>query len=127
MCFQLTVIGLAQEPLVVSGDEIMTVGIKKKWLDKRLFVNLSQEEGCACSLLSDDADWKEPIWKLRGNALPRLAGTLRSLHGMFEAGFEFEAMWINDQIKQRFKVSIDELLTLVNENRIANFTRYIVL
>jgi hypothetical protein len=126
VCFQLTVIGHAHEPLEISGNEILTFRVQKKWLDKRLFVYLSEDGSCACSLLSEGADWNEPVWKLRGEILPRLAATLGSLHGKFEGGFTFEALWLGDQIKQQAKVSIDELVGIINENRIANFNCYSV-
>ncbi len=126
VCFQLSVIGYAHEPLKISGDEILTFRVNKKWFDKRLFVYLSEDNsGCACSLLGDDADWNQPI-NLRREILPRLAATVVSLHGKFEGGFNFEALWIGDQIKHQAKASMAELLEMINENRIANFTSYLV-
>jgi len=44
---------------------------------------ISEQGGCACSLLGDDADWGAATWAMRPEVLERLAKTLEilSLHG----------------------------------------------
>ncbi|HEY9734002.1 MAG TPA: hypothetical protein V6C89_18985 [Drouetiella sp.] len=70
--------------------------------------------------MSDAADWNAPLWSLREEILPGLATALKLLHDNFEGGFNLEALWISDT------VSLDELVSLIRENSLANFTRYIV-
>src|SRR3954469_20940808 len=40
---------------------------------------ISERGGCACSLLSDDADWNAKFWAMRPEVLNRLAQTFQSL------------------------------------------------
>src|SRR5688572_10815065 len=57
---------------------------------------ISEAGGCACSLLSDDADWNADAWAMRPELLEPLARTLEALA---EAGLEalaIEALWIGE-------------------------------
>jgi hypothetical protein len=119
MCFQIIAKGYAREPFALSDCGALKFGVRKHWFDKRISVHIS-ETGCACSLLSDAADWNAPLWSLREEILPGLATALKLLHDNFEGGFNLEALWISDT------VSLDELVSLIRENSLANFTRYIV-
>ena len=118
--------GYASEPSSDTEDGILSLRVQRNRFDKRVVVHLSDGSDCACSLLHDDADCNEPIWKLRDEVLPKLVQTLTLLHKKFEGGFNFEALWVSDRVKHQPNVTLDELLDLIRENRLGNFTRYIV-
>lgn len=125
MCFELTVIGPADHSADLSIETPLYVRVERKWLDKRPYVKISEGgPGCACALLSDDADWSETSVILRSEVLPSLITTLKSLHADFSGHFEFEARWIGDPIKHKVAVTIDELFQVIENNDIAQFTRY---
>jgi hypothetical protein len=85
-----------------------------------------KDEGCACSLLTDDADWNDPTWDLRPDLLPDLALALLFISELVTDGYIFEALWVGDHPERRVEVSIDELLQIVQSNQIGQKARYIV-
>lgn len=83
-------------------------------------------EGCACSMLTDDADWNAPAWDIQPTLLPHLANSLAFISERASQGFIFEALWAGDRPEKNLEVSPDELLSIVQENRVGTKTRYIV-
>ena len=81
-------------------------------------------EGCACSMLTDDADWNAPAWDIRPVLLPYLANTLRFISERAPNGFILEALWAGDKPGENLELSLDELLNLVRANRIGTRARY---
>jgi len=88
---------------------------------------ISEAGGCACSLLSDDADWNAEVWAFRHDVLARLAATLQSLAGSVTDGATVEALWIGDNVKETRSVSTADLVELARTNRLGTRTRYEVL
>src|SRR5262245_36415068 len=63
-------------------------------------VSLSERgKGCACSMLTDDADWNAATWDLREDVVSALADTLTTIHRHAGNGFAFEGLWIGDRPK----------------------------
>jgi hypothetical protein len=83
-------------------------------------------EGCACSMLTDEADWNAPTWDLREEVLPDLALALLFISETASNGFNFEAIWAGDKPEKSLEVSLNELLELVQQNRVGTKARYIV-
>jgi len=83
-------------------------------------------EGCACSMLTDEADWNAPAWDIQPTLLPPLANSLAFISERAANGLILEALWAGDRPEKNLKVSPDELLSIVRENRIGTKTRYIV-
>lgn len=83
-------------------------------------------EGCACSMLTDDADWNAPAWDIQPTLLPHLANSLALISDRASEGFTFEALWAGDKPEKYLEVSPNELLSIVRENRVGTKTRYIV-
>ena len=81
-------------------------------------------EGCACSMLADDADWDAPAWDIRPAVLPSLANTIRFISERAPNGFILEALWAGDKAGENLELSLDELLNLVRANRIGARARY---
>ena len=55
-------------------------------------------QGCACSMLHDDADWDAPAWRMRPEVLPRLASTLAKIREHSSEPFTFQARWVGDEV-----------------------------
>ncbi len=83
-------------------------------------------EGCACSMLTDDADWNDPAWDMRREVLPDLALALLFISELASKGFIFEALWAGDKPEKNVEVSLDEILEIVQRNEIGTKTRYTV-
>src|SRR5215216_2362155 len=50
-------------------------------------------EGCACSMLTDNADLNAPTWDFRPEVLPDLALALLFIFELASNGYIFEALW----------------------------------
>lgn len=80
--------------------------------------------GCACSLLSDDADWNADSWAMRPEILDRLAETIRVLVEEGPARLTIEALWIGEAPQQTTETTAAELVTLARSSRLGTRTRY---
>lgn len=94
--------------------------------DPRLSISEAGGGGCACSMLTEQADWNAPAWDVRPELLQPLANTLAFISERAPAGFVLEALWAGDNPEKSVEISIDDLLDLVRENRMGTKTRYIV-
>ena len=83
-------------------------------------------EGCACSMLTDGADWNAPAWDIRPALLPHLANALALISGRAPNGFILEALWAGDKPQESHESSLEELMNIVRANRIGTKARYIV-
>ena len=83
-------------------------------------------EGCACSMLTDEANWNAPTWDLRNEVLPDLALALLFISELASNSFNFEARWAGEKPGKNLEVSLSELLEIVQQNRIGTKVRYIV-
>ncbi len=118
---------LAEQIAVASTfSEGLEVQAKQRWLRRRTpFLSIFEHsQGCACSLLTDDADWDAPAWDMHELALPKLASTLRKLRDSCSQGFVFEAMWIGDAPAEERRVTIDELVEIIREGKVGTKTKY---
>ncbi len=86
--------------------------------------SISEAGGCACSLLTDEADWEAPYWSLRADMLEPLASML---HGIASAGldeFTLEALWSGEEPDREEQVSVSELLACIRSGQVGTRTRY---
>ena len=83
-------------------------------------------EGCACSMLTDEADWNAPTWDIQPALLPHLANTFAFISEQAPNGFILEALWAGDKPERILELPLDELLDIVRSNRIGTKARYIV-
>jgi hypothetical protein len=84
----------------------------------------SSKEGCACSLLHDDADWNAEHWLLKPAGLPRLEETIVRFNGLAKDGFTFQALWMGEKPETTVDVTVDEMRALVRQNGIGTKVRY---
>ena len=83
-------------------------------------------QGCACSMLTDNADWNASTWEFQSALLPLLGSTVAFISERAPNGFIIEAIWAGDKPKKLLEVSLDELHYIVRRNSIATKARYIV-
>lgn len=79
----------------------------------------SRDGGCSCSLLSDNADFNEPVWEMEPDVLEPLATALQVL-GEEAGGFTFQAIWMGEHSQTSSEPSLPEFLQDVRNNRIKN-------
>ena len=87
--------------------------------------HFSRDGGCSCSLMTDAADWKAPVWALAPDVLAGLAAALQLLHEE-AGGFTFQATWIGDTPEAQERVALRDVLNDVRENRVKNKFVYVV-
>jgi hypothetical protein len=87
---------------------------------------VSEEGGCACSLLSDDADWNAETWAMRPQVLERLAQTLEILSLRGPKELLFEALWVGDAVQEIVQVTPTQLGQLARSSKLGTHTRYAI-
>jgi hypothetical protein len=83
-------------------------------------------QGCACSMLHDDASWDTDSWLMRPEVLPALACTLATIREHSSDTFMFETLWVGDDVYHERRVSFAELHSIVASGQIGAHTRYTV-
>jgi len=73
---------------------------------------ISEEGGCACSLLSDQADWHADAWPMRPEILESLARTLEILAETGPTNLSVEALWLGEVPLKTVRVTTAELAEL---------------
>lgn len=120
MCLQAYAIP-AQENRV-SAQRLSTLsGLRVEKLNKPYKGALwfSRDGGCSCSLLSDNADWNEPVWELDTEILEPLAKALKVL-GEEAGGFTFQAIWAGDSPETSSESTLSEILQEIRNNQVKN-------
>ena len=87
---------------------------------------VSEEGGCACSLLADDADWDAPVWAMRPEVREPLAQTLETLASGIPSGTVIEALWVGESAGHDQHVTPAGLAALVRADSLGTRTRYVV-
>ena len=89
--------------------------------------NISEDgKGCACSMLTDDADWNAEFWNFEPSVLAPTANLLANIHQRMPNDFSVEAIWAGDKPDETLTVSIDKLKNLVTKNQVNTKAKYIV-
>ena len=99
---------------------------QSKGLQEDPVLLLSEEGGCACSLLADDADWDAETWSMEEHAARRLAGTLEELGRTLKGTVVVEALWNGDGPEEVADLSWPELVSLARRSRLSTATSYSV-
>ena len=87
---------------------------------------ISEEGGCACSLLSDEADWNADVWAMRPEILEPLARTLEILAQNGPLNLAIEAVWVGEKARKTTQVTPSELAQLVRSNGLGTRTKYVI-
>src|SRR6266446_538070 len=118
----------SQEIANLASDTVgVNVCLERSLSRKNKFVlHISEQgKGCACSLLTDDADWGAETWDMHQTSLPKIAQSLRTLRENTKVGFIFEALWQGEKPTEETKISVDELARIVESGKIGTTTRYL--
>jgi hypothetical protein len=87
---------------------------------------VSEQGGCACSLLRDDADCDAALWSMRDEALAPLKRTLMWLASELPNGFTVEALWQSEAVQQEVHLTADEIADTAATGRLGTHVRYVV-
>lgn len=133
MCLSVSVelVGLDREAVTSlvanlgSADLLLTEVTPKRWLGSKIpYVVLSEGGGCACSLLSEDADWNAPRWAMEPHFLPRLAATITALGDATVCPMVLEARWAGVSSTETIELELDALSDLAARGQLGTKTRY---
>lgn len=81
-------------------------------------------QGCACSMLSDDADWGKEQWDIRSSHVQAIADAVMSVALQVNAPFAFIAGWDGDECHQAIAVTPEQLKNVILTGKIAQNARY---
>jgi hypothetical protein len=95
------------------------------WFSKYFFVEISEEGGCACSMMHDD-DAAEPAGLLRPDILDRLAATVAAVGSNAPVDFDFLPLWVGDKPRAETPVTLPKLVECIRRNALVQGTRYVV-
>jgi hypothetical protein len=135
MCLSVTVefVGIERNAVhaliadLPSADLLHVELVPKRWFGSSVpCVGVSEGGGCACSLLTDAADWNAPTWSMESSLLPKLAHTVRVLGRLAAGPMVLEARWSGDSSSSSVTLSLEELSTLAEQGQLGTHTRYIV-
>ncbi len=88
--------------------------------------SISEDASCACSLLSDNADWSAETWAMRPDVLEPLGRTLEILAEQGPSPLIIQALWVGESATQEIRLSGAELANLARHGRLGTRTRYVV-
>jgi hypothetical protein len=137
MCLLIEAISPAADRAVLEAAAVaassvglrVDVGHASRWSwakSKPVRATISEDGGCACSLLSDEADWNADTWSMRPDVLDRLAATLEILAMRGPQGLIVEALWVGEVPKNTVSVTPGELAEVARSSRLGTRTRYAV-
>lgn len=89
-------------------------------------LTISEEGGCACSLLSENAHWDHATWDLRSDVRDALAVTITFVARHLPDGFALQPLWVDDPVTNEVAVTAHDLADRARQNTLQNYTRYIV-
>jgi hypothetical protein len=91
----------------------------------RVFLS-EPRQGCACSMLTDDADWNASVWDMHEPSRERLAAGIALLARSARGPMTFHALWQGERAAHERTLSVDELVSLVRRGAIETKARYVV-
>lgn len=114
---------------VTGGAPLLQTYEQKNWLRRPTGMIFLSEvgKGCACSMLTEAADWGQPYWKIRPEVRPLIAYTVERLASSIKEPFVFKTLWVNDRPKQSMTVTVAELAELIRADMIGQKTKYNVI
>jgi hypothetical protein len=135
MCLMLTLVtpGGDRESLEVAARKAAAAGLRvdmehpPRWPWARQTparAVISEEGGCACSLLSDQADWNADTWAMRPEILEQLARTLQILVEEGPPNLSVHALWVGEPLGETVRVTTATLVTLARSSALGTRTRY---
>jgi hypothetical protein len=119
----------AAAPAASSVGLCVSVDHASRWpwaRERPARASISEDATCACSLLSDDADWNAESWAMRPEAREALARTIEVPTRQGPSHLTIQAIWIGDISQEEVSVNPKELVALAAAGRLGTRTRYLV-
>ena len=111
--------------LFSQADGTLLLSEKRRRLLKPEYVlSLSLDGGCACTTLTDDADWNAPFWAMDPQALVLLANTIERIAEYAPDGFTFQALWAGDKPREKLTVTLQQMVTIIRSGKIGTRASY---
>jgi hypothetical protein len=89
-------------------------------------VFITEDGGCACSMLADDADWSSETWAMRPEVVEPLARTLEALVQHGPRPLVLEALWAGDSPHTEVSLEAGEIGSLVRGEGFGTKVRYVI-
>ncbi len=107
--------------------EFALASFSKKSRRARLTIS-EPDQGCACSLLADDASWEDQFWRLRPEALRWLSEAVRSILQQKRGEIGFSAAWLGPDRHnlQEQPIAAGDLVRTISQGEISPRKRYLV-
>jgi hypothetical protein len=112
-----------------SPGELNVELVRRRWpwgRHREAEALVSERGGCACSLLSEDADWGAKTWAMRPEVLEPLARALTRLAEQGPEGMTVVAQWEREKALREERVTPRELGAVALSSRLGTRTRYVV-
>lgn len=87
---------------------------------------VTEDGGCACGMLSDDADWNAETWAMRADMIEPLAQTLEELLRLGPRRITVAALWAGDRPQQELNVTPADLTRIIRTTGLGTKRRYVV-
>ena len=111
-----------------DGSTLCVAAKASTWKQKKTETfnvsDLSGGKACACGLLAEGASCEADVWALNPAMLPLLRSTVSRFHKVSKGSFTFDAAWRRKEPSSVVNVTIKELTSLIEENRIGTDVRY---
>jgi hypothetical protein len=123
----------ARQQLEAAARAAATAGLRvtvdhaSRWpwaLQRPARASVSEDGTCACSLLSDDADWNADFWSMRPEIREALARTLEVLTRQGPAHVTVQALWVGEAAREEVSISVKELMALAAAGQLGTRRRY---
>jgi len=100
--------------------------VRWPWAREKPVVIYVSAGGCACSLLSDDADWGDEYWALEPKAADQLGIGLVAFAQHGPDRITFQALWLGERADREVEVDAPALATLIRDKGPRVKVRYIL-
>jgi len=135
MCLTITVTAPAdeQERLQSAAQKVEAIGLQMqtthqpRWRWGRAVpvrAVISEDGGCACGFLNDDADWDAATWAMQADAAERLAKAIEIVAAEGPSEFSLEALWVGDSAQDVVTLSSKELIAHARSSTLGTRTKY---
>jgi hypothetical protein len=83
-------------------------------------------EGCACDLLTESANWNAQVWDMLPEKLPALTETLSALGEKGPDGLRIEVLWLGDKSEREIQVAPHEIADLARKSQLGTKQTYVI-
>lgn len=111
-----------------SGTKAKLIARRSREAEYVFYSLVGSQGGCACRLLSDQADWNKPIWALDSSSLPDCAKAISHLFINGATELWIKAFWAGEKTMpktvDKINISRVDFHKAIMDNRVRNFAEY---